>query len=311
MTTKSKMEEGQIGFSCPTNESIRGESEKSNSPREDCFNDIIHISSRSTDETEKSGCKDEEEILATEKARIGKSYPKNDYSAEEGKIVFINESEDSERDPNADEFFFLMGDSEDRRIHYHLNKAKLKKVIQEGGDESALYPQDCYSLISLHGPKTGFFWFGLMVFSVQMSFLLLMILSVVNPNWKVGIIDDNPWEGNIADYIATESSPLLRGAQFMSLLTFVVFADASMLDIITAVHTFPNFAVVTNKDKIGCMLASCFLRFIQGAFASIVAVILVFTSSTVIEVILNFTALNFISALDNVAFEFAKDGKYG
>ena len=34
-------------------------------------------------------------------------------------------------------------------------------------------------------------------------------------------------------------------------------------------------------------------------------------SNDVIELILNFTALNFISALDEVAFKFAKSGKYG
>jgi hypothetical protein len=43
----------------------------------------------------------------------------------------------------------------------------------------------------------------------------------------------------------------------------------------------------------------------------IVAVILVITSNDVIDIILNFTALNFISALDDVAFEFSLSGKYG
>jgi len=127
----------------------------------------------------------------------------------------------------------------------------------------------------------------------------------------VGKIDDNPWDGSLADCIATKASPLLRWTQFMALITFVLFADSSMFDIITAVHTFPNFELATTDDKIWCIVLSCTLRFMQGGFATFVAFILVFTSDNVIDVILNFTVLNFISALDEVVFEFAKSGKYG
>ena len=184
-------------------------------------------------------------------------------------------------------------------------------TCEEVEAHSATFPTDCYSFLSLHGPTSGFFWFGLMVYAFQMSFLLLMILSVVNQNWRTGKVDDNPWDGGLADLIVTEVSPLLRGAQCISLLTFVLFADSSTMDIITAVHTFPAFSLAVIGDHVFFAIVSCFLRFSQGIFATAVAVILVLTSANVIEVILNFTALNFISALDDVAFEFAKQGRYG
>jgi hypothetical protein len=179
--------------------------------------------------------------------------------------------------------------------------------------ESGKYPADCYSLLSLHGPidNPKFFLFGFMVFSFQMSFLMLMVLSRAFSKWKTGTVDDNPSEEWYGELFATESSPLVKGAQVMSLLTYIIFADASLADMITAVHTFPKFKQTNANDRILCMVFSCTLRFVQGFLAMIVAVILVITSNDVIDIILNFTALNFISALDDVAFEFSLSGKYG
>jgi len=53
------------------------------------------------------------------------------------------------------------------------------------------------------------------------------------------------------------------------------------------------------------------LRFIQSFLAIIATLLLIVTSEDVVDIILNFAAVNFISALDEVAFELAKYGKYG
>ncbi|VEU39904.1 unnamed protein product [Pseudo-nitzschia multistriata] len=45
--------------------------------------------------------------------------------------------------------------------------------------------------------------------------------------------------------------------------------------------------------------------------ASLVVFVLVVTTPDVIDIILNFTAVNFISGFDDVAFELAQWGKYG
>ena len=131
------------------------------------------------------------------------------------------------------------------------------------------------------------------------------------PQWNTGKVDDNPWESRLADLFATEAGPILRCTQFLSLVTSVVFVDSSVSDVITAINTAPNYKIATKYDKVGSMALACFLRCIQGLFAVIVSVFLVFNSTNVIEVILNFTALNFISTLDNIFFDFSKTGKYG
>eukprot|EP00533_Pseudo-nitzschia_delicatissima_P000291 CAMPEP_0116094616 /NCGR_PEP_ID=MMETSP0327-20121206/9229_1 /TAXON_ID=44447 /ORGANISM="Pseudo-nitzschia delicatissima, Strain B596" /LENGTH=1039 /DNA_ID=CAMNT_0003586237 /DNA_START=100 /DNA_END=3219 /DNA_ORIENTATION=- len=339
MSTKSGMREGRIPSGSAThvifrdddNSGVREEDEKSSPQDEVSKSFVTTVSSGPTDEAETSPKNDSDEgepFDVPPESQSFRFYPVMDDSAPEEEIVFVPESEiagdipssrsyildnkimNNRKDSDAGVVFLIAG-PEDQRAKFKINKHRIRKIMANGGDETATYPPDCYSLMSLYGPKSAYWWFSFFVFACQMSFLVLMLCSITSKDWKVGKIDDNPWDGSLADYIASEASPLLRWTQFMALITFVLFADSSMLDVITAVHTFPNFALATTDDKIWCMVLSCTLRFVQGSFASFVAFILVFTSDNVIDVILNFTALNFISALDEVAFEFAKSGKYG
>ena len=40
---------------------------------------------------------------------------------------------------------------------------------KDSESEPQTYPADCYSFLSLHGPKSGFFYFGLLVWMFQVS----------------------------------------------------------------------------------------------------------------------------------------------
>ena len=53
------------------------------------------------------------------------------------------------------------------------------------------------------------------------------------------------------------------------------------------------------------------MRFILALFAIAVTFMLIIRSSEVIELLLNFTAVEFISLLDNVAFRLASTGFFG
>jgi len=97
----------------------------------------------------------------------------------------------------------------------------------------------------------------------------------------------------------------------MALFSYCIFADESVSDIVVAVETFPTFKKAKPDDKVNCMVCSCVLRLVQGGLASCVVLLLIITTSDVIDIILNFTAVNFISGFDDVAFELAKRGKYG
>jgi hypothetical protein len=150
-----------------------------------------------------------------------------------------------------------------------------------------------------------------------MTFLVLMVLSVTHPNWSSNGDGDNPDGGKgsivkrLAEFIPANVSPLVRATQVTAILSYFVFADSTVLDIVTAVELFPRFEQATNEDKVGCMVFASILRLSQGIFAITVTLLLIVTTSTTIDIILNFTAINFISTLDNVGFQIIKWGKYG
>eukprot|EP00536_Pseudo-nitzschia_multiseries_P004607 jgi/Psemu1/10360/gm1.10360_g len=175
------------------------------------------------------------------------------------------------------------------------------------------YPPDCYSFLSLYGPRDDytFFGMGLLVFIFQITLILMMFLSVLHPQWGTNGDSDNPGQDIIAKIVAANASPVVRYTQYAALMAYVLFAEASMLDITTAVETFPSFSKAAGGDKVGCMAFSCALRFLQGAMAMLAALLLIITSETAVDIVLNFTAINFISNLDNAAFRLAILGKYG
>ena len=266
-------------------------------------------------------------IQPTSEAR-GNGVPRGETRrADEEEIVFYNDTERSvgketetlivhseeNKNNSNDVVSKVKGDEHKPRRDSLLSKYHCKlSVMRNDRDEDATKcPADCYSLMSLNGPTTIHFWFGFLIFVFQMAFVVLILLSVLVSEYKVKITDDNPRDHRLGDIVAADADPLVRTTQFISLIAMLIFADASMLDVVIAIQTFPTAKLATEKDKLYCMRFSCLLRFIQGFSALFLAFVLVVSSSSVIDIILNFTALNFISALDDVAFEFAESGKYG
>jgi leucine-rich repeat protein SHOC2 len=209
--------------------------------------------------------------------------------------------------------------------------------IQAGGPNSLKrlrkYPRDCYSMIALYGPtKLGrpsqnnwpnssryLFFFGISIFFIQTFFFALLIYSVVNIARGSSEENDNPdveeAEGfvqMIATFIPSNSSSVVKMTQFLSLLVYVVFPGDSVMDLVKAFQHMPK-RNTDSKDAapVRCMTLSCVLRGIAGGCAVTAALILVMTSRTVIDIILNFTALNSISSIDDMAFGLCEDGVFG
>jgi hypothetical protein len=119
---------------------------------------------------------------------------------------------------------------------------------------------------------------------------------------------DNPEENAL---IPANVNILARTTQLVCLISYLAFASESIQDIAIAVETFPRFSKAEPDDKVYCMVWSCILRGIQGLLATCVVLLLIVTTSDVRDIILNFTAVNFVSAFDNIAFEQARLGKCG
>jgi hypothetical protein len=188
-------------------------------------------------------------------------------------------------------------------------------------DEDEKYPQDCYSLIALNGPKDGYwsakeirsFCFGLLVFVFQIVFFGLMIFSVVNP--EKGTVDDpgNPWNSGTsfwAQFISPNVKYVVNATQIVALVAFVVFPDATLQGIVKGIQLFPPLSE-GNSTSVFYLRFACILRLIQGIAATTTVWILVMTTKSVIDIILNFTAISFVSSLDEDAFSLAEDGVFG
>lgn len=128
-----------------------------------------------------------------------------------------------------------------------------------------------------------------------------MILSVMWKDVSNNGDVDNPDDDFLAKFIPANVGNIVFTTQIVTLLAYVIFADSSMLDITLAVGLFPRRSQADPDDKTTCMVLSCILRGIQGILATIAVLLTVITSNTVMEIILNYAAISFISHLDDNA----------
>ncbi len=237
-------------------------------------------------------------------------------------------------DTNLDETFKenLM-----KTFNVTLKQSIMKVIEQDKEDEEdrreKAYPDDTYSFIAL-GPfqdaatvngkseKTFTsclpFLLGFLVFAFQVSLHLLMIFSKAWKPLSQVLEVDNPEADNSssnvspASFISSNSSQLVRMTQFISTLAFFLFGGESLSDLVQAVLHAPATLYSQNyfKKEFWLQLSSL-LCFIQGFLGCMTAMLLVVSSNDVIDIVLNFTAVHFISDFDNMAFDLAANGFYG
>ena len=170
--------------------------------------------------------------------------------------------------------------------------------------------RDCYSFIAL-GFEEGNcfpFLFGCMVFLVQVGLLLLMVFSKTMRTLSENEDLDNPNQDKSGifwgSFIPANASVIVRVTQFMAVLAFIFFGGKSLDNLTQGVMYFP-----VEKGNFWPRLASI-LKASQGLLACTTALLLVVTSTDVIDIILNFTAVHFISQFDNSAYALAQSGYY-
>jgi hypothetical protein len=172
------------------------------------------------------------------------------------------------------------------------------------------YPKDTYSILALNGPsedcwpihKMLFCLFGLVPFLFQMGFLQLLIFHLDSKTFAEDAEDPHvEYDENCIRQV--------RVAQALSLLAYVMFPTSTLQDVVKAIRLFPTRK--NNCIPVGCLRLACFLRALQGIFATSVIFLLVVSSHNTLDIILNFTAVNFITDLDDTAFSLAMVGVFG
>ncbi len=104
-----------------------------------------------------------------------------------------------------------------------------------------------------------------------------------------------------------------RCTHVIAFLAYVVFPESALQDIVNACKYFPSpfYTDLGDGHHKWHMVFSCILRFTQGFLGILSAWVLIVTSETVVDVILNFAAMSFVSSLDESAFELAQNGVFG
>jgi hypothetical protein len=207
------------------------------------------------------------------------------------------------------------------------------KDLEVDADDESNYPRDSYSFLALPEPhgsssKTALFWAsGVLVFVFQIVLLALLVSSVLDPhNGDIFETDNAQSDQNNgatpASFIPTDAKVIVKATQAMALLVYLLIPDSSMQDTIKAIRLLPNTKNWWCGDKKSrereeayyhehYMLISCILRLIQGIVASISAFLLIMASGTVLDIILNFAALGFVSDLDDTFFALTETGMFG
>ncbi|VEU33687.1 unnamed protein product [Pseudo-nitzschia multistriata] len=163
--------------------------------------------------------------------------------------------------------------------------------------------RDIYSFIGFNVSIRSFV-FGFLVVLFQICFLVVLI---------IGTRHDEHDGVCFPTHLTTDT----RAAQILCLVFYVLFPSSSIMDIIVGIELFPLFHTSSRDDKLDHWiahemfgLASC-LKITLGWAAVLAAFFLVMTSPSAIAVVLRFTAVNFVSEIDNDAFSLAAEGALG
>ncbi|VEU35995.1 unnamed protein product [Pseudo-nitzschia multistriata] len=205
-------------------------------------------------------------------------------------------------------------------------------------------PKDCFSLL-----QNGSLWFGLLVPLLQICIYAMFLFgakigwldSVSRKSTADLIFGNGPsaylFEADYNDYahihrnvsgidginatLASEaiyfdenvpvSNIYLQVAKGLAMISYVLVPEAGIADLIKAIHQRPS----------GCScVCSCFcnfdrfvsrLRFFHSWLAIWTVAVLIIASNEIMDVFLNFAAMNFASDIDEKAFELAQKGVFG
>ena len=124
--------------------------------------------------------------------------------------------------------------------HYEDNS-----IISDDSDNKnkQMYPSDCYSFLSLYGPIKNpvYFFFGLVICLFQLAFLSLFVLSVLHKNLSSNGEVDNPDDGLLAQFVHSDADPLVRATQILAIISYSLFAESSLQDVVTGMFILVIF----------------------------------------------------------------------
>jgi surface protein len=189
------------------------------------------------------------------------------------------------------------------------NKKTSSDKADEHGQERLL-PLDTFSLISLPKPRTYSLLLAVGVCALQVLTLGFLVADVIDPSRNDNYLGIPPNVGSA-----------VRAGQFLAILIAVVSQDC----VIDSAHVWSQGfdKCASALGNTGCEATtwrspwlwrwhlSALLRFFIGCLGLAATFMLIFRAETARDVLLNFTAVEFVALLDNIVFNLALAGFVG
>jgi hypothetical protein len=200
----------------------------------------------------------------------------------------------------------LLDEKMDEKIALLDANTFANKPANKPANTHILLPEDTFSFFAFVGVYSWSFFVAFLVFFVQVTTLSLLIADSI----------DRKNEQNPLGIPASVESPV-RASQLLALLIAVisqtdVVSSANLLYNVlyksTALHEALTLTAGSGRTK---WFGSLFSRFFEGCLGLTVTFILIMRADTVRDVLLNFTAVEFVSSIDNVVFYLAKYNYFG
>ena len=185
-----------------------------------------------------------------------------------------------------------------RTLMKQETRQQIRSSIKESGQKMR---QDVYSMLFLAEPFSPSFFFALFAIIFQyfiLGFLMNDLIDESNPNNFLGIPPGVTVNVAVAQAFAVVLAALSCGDLLDALAFFDFISHREIFEIIpNATHCSWFFTWL--------------LKFTEGSTSLIVTFFLLLKSETILSLFLNFAALGFVWAIDDVFFELAKNGFFG
>ena len=184
------------------------------------------------------------------------------------------------------------------------DKANEKDVSEAEDESEELLPDDTFSFLQIAPPISLTFATGIIVFIIEAVTLAFLALDSIDPSDS-----ENPLQ------VPPNIEAPVRASQVLAILISVVSQD----NVVESLKCFHDGDISEDLEAAGFegkvsqfrYWGGVFLRFITGIGALATTFMLIIASETNLDLLLNFTAVEFVSQLDNTIFDLAKLGYIG
>jgi hypothetical protein len=203
----------------------------------------------------------------------------------------------------ADPLENLKADFESLKADFESQNAVIKSLLSERRLEEGRnkLPNDTFSFLVCSNILSQPFLLGISVFVFQITIYSLLTKQLINRS------SENPL--GIPENVET----IVRVTQFLAIFIAVLTQEdlRTSLEQVNEGYSTERIGKEFGEATRGKWWFATACRFLQGALGLIVTFFLIVTVDNIFELLLNFTAMEFVSNLDDVAFFSAGTGYFG